>query len=217
MPLSYSALKQFENCPRQYHEVRVLKKHPPQDTEQTRWGKQVHEAAEQYVRDGKPFAFEFPGADMVEALAKLSGEKHCEMELAVNDRLEPVAFDDPTALLRGVADLVIVKGSRVRVADYKTGNHKYPDTSQLELMALMLFAALPEVQKSQNALLFLAHNTIVQSVTKREDSKHLWTGWFHKIHRIETAHEHEVWNPKSSGLCPWCPVTDCEHWREKRR
>jgi len=215
MTLSYSALKTFSNCPRQYYEVRVLKKHPPQETEYTIWGKQVHEAAELYIRDGKPFEFEFPGSDVVEALKALQGEKFCELELAVNENLEPVEFDDPSAVLRGIADLVILKGDKIHVCDYKTGKDKYPDVAQLELMALLLFAKYPEVEKSHGALLFLAHNTIVQAITKKEDEKRLWAKWFGSINRVEQAHETGVWNAKPSGLCSWCPCTTCEHWKPK--
>jgi hypothetical protein len=217
MTLSYSALKQFETCPRQYHEVRVLKKHPPQETKATLWGKRVHEAAELHIRDGKQFTFEFPGQDTVLALASLKGEKHCELEMAVNDKLEPVDFADPTAVLRGIADLVIISGDKARVLDYKTGSNKYPDVAQLELMALMVFAKFPEVERSHGGLLFLAHDTITQKITKKEDSEVLWSGWFGKVARIEAAHETGVWNAKSSGLCKgWCPVEFCEHWKPRR-
>lgn len=216
MTLSYSALKQYENCPRQYNEVRVLKLHPRQETEATIWGKEVHKACEEYIRDGKEFTFDFPGQAGVTALRDLDGTKHCEMELAVNERLEPVAFDDPTALIRGIADLVIVDENFVRVADFKTGSAKYPDTAQLELMALMLFPLFPDAEQSRGALVFLAHSKIVFQRTRREDEKELWSGWFKKIQRVEAAHESGVWNPRSSGLCGWCPVVSCEHWRERR-
>jgi hypothetical protein len=43
---SHSALKDFEGCARRYHEVKVLKKFPFQDTDQTRYGKDLHKAAE---------------------------------------------------------------------------------------------------------------------------------------------------------------------------
>jgi hypothetical protein len=214
-PLSYSGLKDYEGCPRRYHEVKVLKQYPNPQTEATRWGGLVHEAAEFYVRDGTPIPIEFPGIDMVEAIAKLKGEKHCELEMAVNDKLEPVDFNDPTAILRGIADVVVINGEKCRVLDYKTGSAKYPDVAQLELMALMVFAKFPEVQVSHGALLFLAHNQMTQKITKREDSKELWSKWFGKLARVEASHETNVWNAKSSGLCPWCPVTNCEHWKPK--
>lgn len=218
MTYSYSALKQFETCPRQFYEVRVLKKHPRQETEATIWGTQVHLAAEEYIRDGKAFEFDFPGQDTVVALSKLQGEKHCELEMAVNDKLEPVAFGDPTAMLRGIADVVVIKEDRAFTGDWKTGGSKYPDVAQLELMALFLFAKFPEIQKSHGALLFLKDGAVVQKITKREDSGKLWPNWIGKINRVEAAHETGVWNPKSSGLCAgYCPVTECEHWKPLRR
>jgi CRISPR/Cas system-associated exonuclease Cas4 (RecB family) len=212
MAHSFSSIKQYNTCPRQYYEVKVLKKYPRQETEATIWGSKVHLAAEEHIRDGKPFEFEFPGQDVVQALAARPGTKHCELEMAVNDKLEPVAFDDPNALIRGIADIVILQGEKSRIGDFKTGSDKYPDTSQLELMALLLFAREPEVQKSHGALFFLKHNTIVQKITKREDSQRLWADWFGKIERIEQAHQTGVWNAKPSGLCKkYCPVVTCEH------
>jgi len=41
---SHSSLKDFEGCARRYHEVKVLKKHPFPDTEQIRYGKELHTA-----------------------------------------------------------------------------------------------------------------------------------------------------------------------------
>ena len=212
MSMSYSALKMFQTCPRQYDEIRVRKLHPRQETEATIWGTQIHEQAELHVRDGTEFTIDFPGQDIVRALAALHGEKHCELELAVNGLLEPVAFDDPNALIRGIADLVIIKDLECRVVDYKTGSDKYPDTAQLELMALLVFAKFPKVQKSHGALLFLKTGTMVQKITKREDSTRIWSEWFGKLQQVEQAAEHGVYNPKPSGLCrQYCPCISCEH------
>ena len=51
---SHSALKKYEQCPRQYHEAIVLKKYPFKDTAQTIYGKDLHTAVELYGRDGTP-------------------------------------------------------------------------------------------------------------------------------------------------------------------
>ena len=51
---SYSSLKQYQNCPRQYHEIKVLKNYTIKETEQMRYGTEVHKALEEYVRDGTP-------------------------------------------------------------------------------------------------------------------------------------------------------------------
>jgi hypothetical protein len=51
---SHSSLKDYEGCARRYHEVKVLNNYPFQETEQTRYGKELHKAAEDYVKDGTP-------------------------------------------------------------------------------------------------------------------------------------------------------------------
>jgi len=83
---SHSALKDFEGCARRYHEVKVLQKYPMQDTEQTRYGKQLHEAAGRYVEEGRElppqFAFIKPTLDSL--LAK-PGRKFAELEMALTD------------------------------------------------------------------------------------------------------------------------------------
>ena len=56
---SYSSVKDFEGCPRRYHEVRILKKFKSQDTAATMYGTAVHKAFEDYIRDGTPLPEQF--------------------------------------------------------------------------------------------------------------------------------------------------------------
>jgi len=53
---SFSGLKDFVNCPKQYHEVKVLQNFTKKVTEQMLYGTEVHKALEDYVRDGTPLA-----------------------------------------------------------------------------------------------------------------------------------------------------------------
>ena len=46
---SYSGLKDYVNCPRQYHEVKVLKRFTKKPTQQMLYGTEVHTALENYV------------------------------------------------------------------------------------------------------------------------------------------------------------------------
>ena len=46
---SYSGLKQYLNCPKQYHEVKVLRNYDINVTEQMRYGTEVHSALEDYA------------------------------------------------------------------------------------------------------------------------------------------------------------------------
>ena len=72
---SHSALKDFEGCPRRYHEVKVLNKYPFQETEATHYGKEFHTAAELYIRDGTPLPKQFSYAqEVLDALEHFSGD-----------------------------------------------------------------------------------------------------------------------------------------------
>ena len=53
---SFSSLKDYVNCPRQYQEIKVLKRYFKYPTEQMRYGTEVHKACEDYVAEGKPLA-----------------------------------------------------------------------------------------------------------------------------------------------------------------
>lgn len=210
---SFSALKEFKTCPRKYHANRVLKLYPPQESEATIYGKVVHKAAEDYVRDGTPLPPDLQQFQrMLDSLRAIPGDKYCELEMALLPDCSPCGFGDDARWVRGIADLVILHGSKAWVVDYKTGNAKYPDVSQLELMALMVFAHYPEVDTVHAALLFTQHNKLVPAMYYRKDEDTLWRKWRADVGAVERSHENDVWNPNPNGLCrKWCNVTYCEH------
>ena len=49
---SYSSLKDYVNCPRQYNEVKVLKNFTKSYSQEMRYGTEVHKACEDYVGAG---------------------------------------------------------------------------------------------------------------------------------------------------------------------
>ena len=51
---SYSSLKEFTNCPKQYYHLKVKQDYVKKATEQMLYGTEVHKALEDYVRDGTP-------------------------------------------------------------------------------------------------------------------------------------------------------------------
>ena len=56
---SYSSISLFEQCPKKYYHIRVAKDIKEPDSEQIIYGKEVHLAAEEYIRDGKPIPEKF--------------------------------------------------------------------------------------------------------------------------------------------------------------
>jgi CRISPR/Cas system-associated exonuclease Cas4 (RecB family) len=215
---SHSALKDYEGCPRRYHVVKVLKRFPFTDTEATLYGKEMHSAAEHYIKDDTPLPpqFEFvKGA--LDALKAIPGRKLCEHEMGVTADLRPCGFMDKDVWVRGIADLLIIDDDNLtaRVVDYKTGNNKYPDREQLRLMALMVFVHFPHIRKVSGGLLFVVKNDLVKASFLRGEAEEYWWDYRTRVARIEKAHETGVWNPKPTPLCGWCVVKTCEHNRKR--
>jgi len=210
---SHSGLKDFEGCARRYHEVRVLKNYPTQETEQMRYGTELHEAAELFVKEGKPLPPEFEFIKpTLDALMSKPGRKLPEHEMALKEDLSPCAFKDPAFWVRGIADLLIVDDDNLtaKVVDYKTGKANYPDLDQLKLMALMVFAHFPKVQEVKGALIFILKNRLVSEDYKRDQMDSLWAVFESKVIRLEQAFENNEWTPNPTPLCGYCPVTTCE-------
>jgi len=210
---SHSSLKDFEGCARRYHEVKVLKNYPFTENEATRYGNQVHESLELYVRDGKPIPPEhLQFKDVVDRLLEKPGRKLAEYEMALTYDLKPTDWRAKDVWVRGIADLLIVDDDNLTawVVDYKTGNNKYPDREQLVLMSIMVFQYFPHIRKVNSALLFLVKNDMVRMQMQRDQADQAWWRYRERTARLEACFENDVWNPNQTPLCGWCPVTKCE-------
>lgn len=216
MKWSFSGLKDFDNCPRQYHETKVLKRYVKAVTQQMLYGTEVHKALEDYTRDKTSLPKNYERyASQIDALLEIEGEKIVEHQMAMREDGTACGFNDEDYWVRGIADLLILDGSKAYVVDYKTGSAKYPDTKQLKLMALMVFAKFPEVQEIKAALLFVAHNVFISEDYARGDIDKLNLAFKPSLYRMGKAYETDTWTPNPTGLCGWCPVTSCEYHRKR--
>jgi hypothetical protein len=214
-PWSFSRLKDFKTCPKKFFEIKVAKNFKePEFTEATMYGSSFHEAAEHYIRDGTPLPQHFAYVKQhLDTLRGIEGDKYCEHEMGLTKELAPCGFKDDGVWCRGIADLLIVKGDKAWVLDYKTGKSaKYADTGQLELMSLLVFKHFPEVKKVKGGLLFVVANNFIKAAYDVAQEHVYWRGWMEDVHRLERAYETGVWNPNKNGLCKkWCYVTTCPH------
>ena len=219
MAYSYSAIKAFKNCQRQYYETRILKKWPFPETEAIMYGKDVHQALEDYIGENKPLGPHSRFQPIVDALMGIEGEKLPEFEMALDANLDPCEFLGKDVFIRGIADIVIINKEKgtAYIGDYKTGSAKYPDTDQLELMALMVFRYFPEVTHVKAALLFVVHDKVVTAEYHKKDAKPKWVQWLAKVETMESAADMNMYHENPTGLCGWCPVTDCPHHKPKPR
>lgn len=210
---SHSGLKDFEGCARRYQQVKVLNKYPFRDTQATIYGKELHTAIELYGRDGTPVPPHFKQfVPVVDALLAKPGRKLFEHEMGVTSDLRPCAFNSDERWVRGIADLLIINDDNftARVVDWKSGSDRYPDTDQLMLMSLMVFVHFPHIREVSSALMFLVKGSMVKSSMARDDADAAWWKYRERVAKLEAAYANDVWNPKQSPLCGWCPAKDCE-------
>ena len=215
-PWSFSKIKSFEQCPKQFYHLKVAKDYKEPETEAMLYGTAVHLAAEEYVRDGKPLPPEYMYIKApIDALCAKQGEKLCELEMGLTADLEPCGFWDDDCWYRGIADLVILdkENKTAWVIDYKTGkNTRYADKGQLELMALCVFKHFPEVETVKGGLLFVVCNELIRETYDSELAGEMWKKWLADYNRMEQAWKNDVWNAHQSGLCKrHCIVTECVH------
>src|SRR5262245_21588970 len=76
---SPSKLKNFEDCPRRYFEVDVLKKYPAQErSEHLIWGDAVHAAMANRLRDGTPLPDDMDFEKWIEKVLRTPGKMYIE-------------------------------------------------------------------------------------------------------------------------------------------
>jgi len=213
---SYSSIKTFDQCPKKYYHLKILKDVKDTGSEATIYGQEVHKAAEDYIKDGVPIPEKFAYIrGVVEALGRKEGEKHTELRLGVkrlDEGYEPCKFLGKGVWWRGIADLVIINGDTAYSVDYKTSkNAKYADVKQLDLVAGGIFTHFPQVDKIRSALIFLVSNDVIKKDHYREHMHNYLSTFDPLLDRLEIAEESGVWNAKSGPLCRFCPVVSCEH------
>ena len=213
-PWSFSRIKAFEQCPKQFYHEKILKEFPFKETEAILYGSAFHKMAEDFIGADVPVPKKFGFAE--EALVSLKnrkGKKLCEIKLGITENLEACDFYAKDVWFRGIADLVILDGDLAWVVDYKTGKSaKYADKGQLELMALGVFAKYPQIKTVRAGLFFVVCNDLVKDTYMEYDSGKLWEKWLGKYAQMQTAADEDMWNARPNGLCRrHCPVIEGVH------
>jgi hypothetical protein len=214
---SYSSLKTFQQCPKKYYHLKIAKDIKQSDTTATIYGKEVHKAAEDFIKDGTPIPEKYSYMrPILESLNNIEGNKYCEMELGIRKldkgKYVSCSFTDPNYWWRGIADLVIINGDEAHLVDYKTSkNAKYADTKQLDALASGLFLKFPDLKVIKSALLFVVSNEIVKKKQEYLFRSAYLAKFEPDLERLEMAIKTNVWNPSTSPLCGFCPVKTCVH------
>lgn len=215
-PWSYSMVKDFDTCPKQYYHKRILKEIPFVETEQIRYGNEFHKAVELYINDeiALPKHFEF-AKEAVDKLLTRGDFYVAEIEGAVTEDSVPTRYWGSDAWYRAKVDLFI-RNQEKKIGyaiDWKTGgNPNYADPNQLEANSLILFRKYPEIDKIKGGLFFVLKSKLLTYEFHKKDYPQIWSKWVKKHKRVVDAHKTGVFNPRPSGLCKkHCPVTDCPY------
>lgn len=210
---SYSALSRYENCPKQYYHINVVKDvKDSYGSDQGNEGDLIHKALHRRVIQGTPLPLEFRQYEKVAArFEKVPGEKKGEIKLALNRDFEPTSFFGSDVYLRAIIDLLIVDGDHAFVIDWKTGKVK-PDFTQLAMSAAVLAQYMPELQNFTLLYVWLNHRNVSPQKYTRHDFKAIWADLLPRATRIEKAIKTTDFPAKPSGLCRYCPVTQCPNY-----
>jgi hypothetical protein len=207
---SFSFLDSFELCPLKTYKEKIEKSVPFTESEQTKWGNEVHKAIELAISRGAELPPRFAGyKKVVDRVLGLQGTPKAELALGMRKDFSACGFFDSDVFVRGKADLVLEYPTRLAALDWKTGKQKN-GSRQLALMAILLFALYPGIDEIFTAFVWLQTNKITSEVFKRHQIADLWEGFAQTISEVEWCVENNKWPARENFLCKsWCGVFDC--------
>jgi hypothetical protein len=222
MKYSYSILNAYENCPKQFYEVKILKSVPYIQSTAAAWGSAVHEYLDKFFKTGElSERFEFVMPTAYSVLKAANGAKiETERELGIDENKQPCGFW--SGKVRGKQDLFYkVDPERAVLLDWKVSAKPNPSRykTELDVFCYLSYANDPELQKIKTGLIWLhqeAPHKPTMGMSTRDDMSRLEDVIFSKIERIEEALENENFPAKPSGLCGWCEIKSCRHWKPRR-
>jgi hypothetical protein len=205
---SYTLLKTADTCLYKCFRQYVKRDLPFDKTPEIEYGNAVHEAME-YRLGGKPLPQNMMHWEPIVA-AYAERKAKPEKKTGITNECKPTGFFDKDVWLRCKIDVTMLNGDVVFIADFKTGNSKYEDPFELEIQALTLKAAIPQITKVAGHYAWMKENRIGQ-IHDLSDFNATWAKVNNKVEVIEDCMESGEW-PKTKGpLCGWCGVLDCEN------
>ena len=205
MSFSHTALKDFGNCPLSFYHKRILKDVAFIQGAEAKYGEEVHKHFENRIKLGTPLPLSLEAFNPI--LAHFDGKRHeVELQMAINDKLEPTEWYAKDAWIRGIADVMVwLDDTTVWIGDWKTGKRR-PDFDQLELFSLLVWQHYPEIQTCKTSFVWTKDKKIDTETFTRANANKMWENVMSRIRRVYKAQESNNWPAKPSGLCGWCDV-----------
>ena len=156
---SYTALRNYQNCPLAMYHRNIAKTYPFVMTDAVRLGNDIHKAFEHRLRDKEPLPPLF--AKWESFAAPFDGKPvHVELSLGITKDGKPCGFWDKDCWFRGKIDTALVSGNRAHLFDWKSGSSKYEDPFELEISAVLLQAKFPKATQIEGRYVYLAEDRL---------------------------------------------------------
>lgn len=208
---SFSVVDMYRSCAKKYYHLKVAKDFKDSDSSFSADGKAIHEALLTRVIDGTPLPLPMRYMEPIAAkFANTDGVKSGEIQLALNRQFEPCAWFDKDCYVRAIIDLLIIKGNKATIIDWKTGKVR-PKPDQLKLAAAVLSQQMPEIEHFTCAFVWVNHKEVTPLTLRKENMADVWADWIEAADEMEDAIKITAFPASPSYLCRWCPVTSCPH------
>lgn len=206
----------FEKCRKKFYHLKVKKDVKEPDNQWQADGKFVHDALHKYAIEGVPLPVQLRHmqASADRALALPHTEKHGEMRLCLNSKLQPRDFFAKDAWVRAVLDLLLINGKMAFVIDWKTGKQK-PGFDQLKLAAAILSRYMPEIDEFVLIYAWLKDDEFTREAIHKDQLKAVWLDFLPRAAEIDKAEQTTDFPSNATPLCGYCPVTSCPEWFER--
>ena len=200
MAYSYSAVKQYEQCPAQYKFNRIDRIPQPTGAAASR-GTMIHSEIENIINGSLMLVSD----EVQHLLPKIESWRNlkavAEMKFSIDYDWNEVEYTDHTAWFRGVIDLYIEQDNTATVLDFKTGKDRdYSD--QVQTYAAVILSTRPNIDVVDISIAFvdLKKTTKYKSIS-RSDLPDLKASL---AVRIKTLEKDSIFAANPSGLCRFC-------------
>lgn len=211
LQFSHTVLSQFDNCPEAMRQLYIVKEFKKVYTPAISGGIDTHDAIDKYLKRQAPLPADLARAQPFVASFEKLGNVESEVSFGVDREWRPADFW--TAHLRGKFDVIarVPEKRRAVIGDWKDGNvREKPD--QLEIGAALLMANDPTIDEVIGFNIWLKVGQLGTKYTfKRGDGA--TAKLTRKMWNIETLDPKVEWGKRQSGLCGYCPVKSCEHYK----
>jgi len=219
---SFTALTDYEGCPRRYSASRFYCTVPFTESAASIWGSRIHRAGELFLK-GIPHKDEealLPVEPYCTAILRTGHKVEAEVEVTLTRGMAPTSWFAKDAWFRAKLDVVVtkVKENSVSLLDWKTGGKIKDAPDQLRLCAAALAVVRPYLKWFDGKYIWTQHKQVtgIEPISKIDIPK-IWQEFLPRVARMEEAWRTERFDPRPSGLCPYCSVNDCASRRGERR